>query len=833
MVHGKVDRGPWSFVSKRPAKVRHAPSDCLPPDAMECLLRHRGDDLRVVRALAGVDGEDAEESKLLLERRGGTGSGSLGGRGSLGGLFDSLIQEDREGSHDVEDGEIPAIGGPEPADGGSTGPAIGGPEPADGGSARRPLPRLFSDPDSPPELPAAKRRRLVVDTLVTLRERIKVAAVANQWTSPSQWNTNNVKHLIQELVQVLQGLLQDTGFDKGTQMTDKVANFIGNIFVDHSSYVHLHQFVDTFRALRDAGVTFTGQHTLLESLAKHPRDSLERWRPTDADVIDRSLFTSSPLFISYTEHVCKLLLDTAKEHIRNNNTQEGLGLLSDALSAASLEKVPSGFRKTAEFATMLFGDSFKTDIELLDFLLPNEEESKKNIGFLMDWAPNRDITQAAQLMLANANLNHMTWKHFQKGITLINRANAVSPNRLVELVIEFISDVTALVECKLEDNDKLEAALGQLIIWRVGLKPENEVMAFDSAAWAEHGFLGNISYHKFGKIVAKFWKTTPKNLINTAPEGILNFLTMLKSLEERQASLAATSGALQAAATGGALPAAAQIQWQELLQECSSNQQLRQSISAAEKSLLRCRDEHGDTTTSTLSTLDLSLDQARKLFGHLMSEGQQTTEDPNSVELPVVAMLEAVQLFIANVQQATADAGGQPAAANAVGQPGAANAVGQPEAANDGLPAAAKILVGDIGTGKAMKLKDKFHAQKCEVLGLLSTHVKVKMLEGEAKGLEHKYLYKDFTVTEPVNREPPEGPPLPPPDMAPVDKCAIVGSTGPASSSTGPASSSTGPASGGPDRAFEVTAAAEVPEAAAVEQPVKTMEDIFNAAFPE
>ena len=39
--------------------------------------------------------------------------------------------------------------------------------------------------------------------------------------------------------------------------------------------------------------------------------------------------------------------------------------------------------------------------------------------------------------------------------------------------------------------------------------------------------------------------------------------------------------------------------------------------------------------------------------------------------------------------------------------------------------------------------------------------------------------------------------------------------------------------SGGPDCVLEVTAAAEVPEAAAVEQPVKTMEDIFNAAFPE
>ena len=239
-----------------------------------------------------------------------------------------------------------------------------------------------------------------------------------------------------------------------------------------------------------------------------------------------------------------------------------------------------------------------------------------------------------------------------------------------------------------------------------------------------------------------------------------------------------------------------------------------------------------------------------------MSEGQQTTEDPNSVELPVVAMLEAVQLFIATVQKATADAGGPPAAANAVGQPGAANAVGQPEAANAsnavgqpeaanavgqptaanaaaGLPAKANIFVGDIGTGKAMKFKDKFQAQKCEVLALLSTQVKVKMLEGEAKGLEHKYLYKDFTVTEPVNREPPEGPPLPPPNMTPVEEGAIVGSTGPASGSMGPASSSTGPASGGPDRAFEVTAAAEVPEAAAVEQPEYIMDDIFNAAFPE
>ena len=99
-------------------------------------------------------------------------------------------------------------------------------------------------------------------------------------------------------------------------MTDKVANFIGNIFMDHPSYVHLHHFADTFSAFREKGVSFSGQHTLVESLAQHPKGSLERWWPKDADVIDRALFASSPLFISYTEHVCQLLLDKAKEHFQ-------------------------------------------------------------------------------------------------------------------------------------------------------------------------------------------------------------------------------------------------------------------------------------------------------------------------------------------------------------------------------------------------------------------------------------------------------------------------------------------------------------------------------------
>ena len=54
----------------------------------------------------------------------------------------------------------------------------------------------------------------------------------------------------------------------------------------------------------------------------------------------------------------------------------------------------------------------------------------------------------------------------------------------------------------------------------------------------------------------------------------------------------------------------------------------------------------------------------------------------------------------------------------------------------------------------------------------LSTQVKVTLLEGPAKGEEHKYLYKDFTLTEPAAVDPPKGPPLPPPNEPPVTEGA-------------------------------------------------------------
>ena len=68
------------------------------------------------------------------------------------------------------------------------------------------------------------------------------------------------------------------------------------------------------------------------------------------------------------------------------------------------------------------------------------------------------------------------------------------------------------------------------------------------------------------------------------------------------------------------------------------------------------------------------------------------------------------------------------------------------DAANKGQASAAvagqtKIKVGDVVMGVAFKNKEKW-AQKCKVNEILAKHYKVVMLEGAAKGENHKYLHK-------------------------------------------------------------------------------------------
>ena len=80
----------------------------------------------------------------------------------------------------------------------------------------------------------------MLDTLIGLRDRIKTAAADNQWAAASPWNTNNVKYLINEMLQVLDGIAQDPGFDKGPKMMKKLPISLGT-----SSWSTPHIFICT------------------------------------------------------------------------------------------------------------------------------------------------------------------------------------------------------------------------------------------------------------------------------------------------------------------------------------------------------------------------------------------------------------------------------------------------------------------------------------------------------------------------------------------------------------------------------------------------------------
>ena len=76
-----------------------------------------------------------------------------------------------------------------------------------------------------------------------------------------------------------------------------------------------------------------------------------------------------------------------------------------------------------------------------------------------------------------------------------------------------------------------------------------------------------------------------------------------------------------------------------------------------------------------------------------------------------------------------------------------------------GPAAEATFKTGDIVIGTAGKSKESFDNQRCEVIRVLSTRYKVKMLTGPSRGEEHKYLHKNVKAVE--EPEPPEPPPAP------------------------------------------------------------------------
>ena len=161
---------------------------------------------------------------------------------------------------------------------------------------------------------------------------------------------------------------------------------------------------------------------------------------------------------------------------------------------------------------------------------------------------------------------------------------------------------------------------------------------------------------------------------------------------------------------------------------------------------------------------DKALTMKDALNVEAMKEGQKHSA---SGELPDALNVEATKedqqtAATADLPYASAleskNEGQQPAASGVVPDASAVEATteGQQPAAAEQKPVAETTVQantgmqpGSIVVGSAKKYKEKYDGVKCKVLALLTSQVKVELLEGTSKGEVHKYKYEDLARFEP------------------------------------------------------------------------------------
>ena len=172
-----------------------------------------------------------------------------------------------------------------------------------------------SDP-SDIEEPVHKRRRQLSETLKGLREGITASANEGNWFSDSEWCQDSVCFLIHELMHVLEGIIDNerkAATGAGTAATgavapvvklaNKVSEFLAELFKGCPMFDSVNHFQGVFTKLKALGAEERGDGLLIEALASLPLPlgNAKMLDMSNADVVERNEFRSTPLWISYCE----------------------------------------------------------------------------------------------------------------------------------------------------------------------------------------------------------------------------------------------------------------------------------------------------------------------------------------------------------------------------------------------------------------------------------------------------------------------------------------------------------------------------------------------------
>ena len=586
-------------------------------------------------------------------------------------------------------------------------------------AAARGLVRSASDTRDPEDR-LVKRRRLLSETLKDLREAISVAAEAGRWHSNSDWCHDTVNFLANELLQVLTNIVQEqmgaaTGAlaaDAGaeaqtatlpvsvTKLLNKVYDFLAGVFKNSPMFEDLLHFPDLFSKLTTMGADQRGDGLLIEALAKADVGSMKQVDMSIADVVDRNEFRHSALYHSYCQDMFQRLLDKARVALAMGGSCD-----EELKEALQVRPVPQDLLDHALRAQKLFCGN-PSARQCMDLWGTNPAVIGK---FLRLWAPNHSLTLATQ-MIDDEDVSFQAW-HFDtwvKGASYLHYADVQAPNPAIEASVTFLMRIAEMTKDGLLDGP-LYKLLAKSIPTRLGMRVEQAVADFDVCEWLE-GDTGDVDLQQVQKGLVEFWKTTPKGTYRPEwvprAQKVLEF--KLKPLHKEPAEPRAPKGSK------------------------ASNVQAPTNAPA--------------NTVAAPGATGLAADKVAA--PGVTGLAADAVAAPGATGLAADAEPEAEAEAAMGATEATTEEGAVEEGADAAEEDANKASGAQRKAGKD------DFIKGDIVIGKSGKSKDKYNNIRCVVLNVLSTQLKVELLEGPCTGDIHKYTFANVEILKVNDAEP-------------------------------------------------------------------------------
>jgi hypothetical protein len=324
---------------------------------------------------------------------------------------------------------------------------------ADDVLARRGTRRLrqhtSSGGDDDPEGLAAKKSRMVTDTLGTLKANIESAKDAGIWTSVNVLSNNSVLFWVEQTVGALEEMVRDAGSgDKNStqRIVCKFTCYLLQLAQESDCYPAWNSFKGLLPKLLETGGGAIPQRTvddakLLEQLAlTNPDADNEPVNVEGVSVLARAHFYNTKVYNSFICHRVQHSLKSAR------NAPDGQRRL-DILSAwDGAQGLPTHLSNGIKQAMQMFDPKIKLS-ERIAFVLHGKLEK-----MAMDWDATGPMGTAALMCGEAPQMRNTTYEVFKEAAHAIYEAD-----HLESMQNPLMSSAVALVGALAENHDALVA----------------------------------------------------------------------------------------------------------------------------------------------------------------------------------------------------------------------------------------------------------------------------------------------------------------------------------------------------------------------------------------